>query len=114
ASTAVILVGGYGGLGIHTVLNIVKLFHNQFHNYVFVSIGVIDSVKLQGVEEVEKLQQETERSLREYVDLTRRLGYASDYRMSIGTEVVDEAEKLCSELSREFRNTVFFASKLVF
>jgi len=114
ASTAVILVGGYGGLGIHTVLNIVKLFHNQFKNYIFVSIGVIDSVKLTGVEEVERIRTETERSVKDYAELTRRLGFAADYRMAVGTEVMTEAERLCRELSHEFTGAVFFASKLAF
>jgi K+ transporter len=114
ASTAVILVGGYGGLGIHTLFNIVKLFHSQFRNYIFVSIGVIDSVTLTGIDEVDRLRDKTEKSLREYADLTRRLGYAADYRMSIGTEVISEAEKLCRTIAKEFPNSVFFASKLVF
>jgi len=114
ASTAIILVGGYGGLGIHTLLNIVKLFHSQFHNYIFVSVGVIDSVTLTGIEEVEKIRNKTEQSLKEYADLTRRLGFAADWRMSVGTEVISEAETLCRGMAKEFPNSVFFASKLVF
>jgi amino acid transporter len=112
--TAVILVGGYGGLGIHTVLNIVKLFPQHFKNYVYVSVGVIDSVKLKGVEEVDEIRAETKEALERYVDLTQRLGMASDFRMSIGTEVVAEAVKVCDELAKEFPKAVFFASKLVF
>lgn len=113
-STAIILVGGYGGLGIHTLLNIVKLFHHQFKNYIFVSVGVIDSVTLSGIEEVDRIRDKTEKALEEYADLTRRLGYAADWRMSIGTEVISEAEKLCRGMAKEFPNSVFFASKLVF
>src|SRR5208337_3965793 len=41
--TAAVLVTSYGGLGIHTVLGIHKTFPNYFQNFVFVSVGVIDS-----------------------------------------------------------------------
>jgi hypothetical protein len=57
---------------------------------------------------------QTEASLRDYADLTRRLGYAADWRMGIGTEVISEAETLCRDMAKEFPNSVFFASKLVF
>ncbi len=111
---AVILVGGYGGLGIHTLLNIIKLFPGHFKNFIFISVGVVDSVNLKGAAEVEVMRDETETSLKRYVELTQRLGMAADYRVSVGTEVVDEAEKLCKRLAREFPRAVFFASKLVF
>jgi hypothetical protein len=34
--------------------------------------------------------------------------------MTIGTEPVVEAEKICVELSRQYRQSVFFSAKLVF
>ena len=34
--------------------------------------------------------------------------------MSIGTEAVAEAEKLCMEVAREYPRALFFAGKLVF
>ncbi len=112
--TAVIMVGGYGGLGIHTLLNIIKLFPKHFKNFIFVSVGVLDSVKLKGAEEVEVMREETAQSLQRYVDLTQRLGIASAYEVSIGTEVVSEAEKVCNHVARAYPRAVFFASKLVF
>ena len=41
--TAAVLVAGYGGVGIHTVLSVLRLFPNDFKNFVFLSVGVIDS-----------------------------------------------------------------------
>jgi hypothetical protein len=81
---------------------------------VFLSVGVIDSATMKGVEEVEQLRAATEEGLRRYVDLAARLGLSADYRMSIGTEAVAEAEKLCIEVAREFPRAMFFAGKLVF
>ena len=112
--TAVLLVGSYSGLGIHQLLTIQRLFPGHYKNFVFLSVGVIDSATMKGVEEVETVRQQTEQSLRRYVDLSQRLGLAADYRMAIGTEAVAEAEKLCLEVGKEFPRAIFFAGKLVF
>jgi hypothetical protein len=112
--TAVLLVGAYSGLGIHQLLTIQRLFPGHYKNFVFVSVGVIDSATMKGVEEVEAVRAQTEKSLRRYVDLARRLGLVADYRMAIGTEAVAEAERLCLEVGREFPRAIFFAGKLVF
>ncbi len=112
--TAVMLVGAYSGLGIHALLTVQRLFPNHYKNFLFVSVGVIDSAAMKGVEEVEHVRQQTEESLKRYVDLARRLGLAADYRMAVGTEAVAEAEKLCQEVAKEFPRAIFFAGKLVF
>ena len=41
--TAVLLVNRYGGLGLHSLLNIVRQFPGYFHQVVFVAVAVIDS-----------------------------------------------------------------------
>ncbi|HEX7488550.1 MAG TPA: APC family permease, partial [Anaeromyxobacteraceae bacterium] len=112
--TAVLLVGSYSGLGIHQLLTIQRLFPGHYKNFVFLSVGVIDSATMKGVEEVETIREQTEQSLRRYVDLSQRLGLAADYRMAIGTEAVAEAEKLCLQVGKEFPRALFFAGKLVF
>ncbi len=114
APTAVLLVGGYGGLGIHALLSVQRLFPNHYKNYLFVSVGVIDSATMKGVEEVDHVRDHTRESLERYTDLARRLGLAADYRMAIGTEAVAEAEKLCLAVAKEFPRALFFAGKLVF
>ena len=112
--TAVLLVGSYSGLGIHQILTIQRLFPGTYKNLLFVSVGVIDSATMKGVEEVDELKRRTEEGLRRYVDLSGRLGLHADYRMSIGTEVVAEAERVSLEVAEEFPRAVFFAGKLIF
>jgi len=111
---AVLLVGGYGGLGVHQLLTVQRIFRGHYRQVLFASVGVIDAVAMKGVAEVDDLRQRTESSLRRYVDLAQRLGLKADYRLSIGTEAVAEAERLCLAVSREFPNAIFFAGKLVF
>src|SRR6267142_3960310 len=72
--TAVMLVGGFSGLGIHSLLTVMKLFPRYFHNVVFMSVGVVDSATFQGVEEVDRVQEQTEESLKKDVQLARGLG----------------------------------------
>ena len=60
APTAVVLVGGYGGLGVHCILAIQRLFPNYFKNFIFMSIGVIDTSSFKGVQGVEEVRRKTE------------------------------------------------------
>ena len=49
-----------------------------------------------------------------YLSLARSLGVPAAARMTVGTEAVEEAEKLCLEVAREFPQVVFFAGKMIF
>jgi hypothetical protein len=114
APTAVMLVGSYAGLGIHALLTVQRLFPGHFRNVIFLSVGVIDAATMKGVEEVDRVRERTEASLRQYVDLARGLGLAAGYRLSVATEALAEAERMALEVSREFPRSVFFAGKLIF
>jgi amino acid transporter len=112
--TAVLLVGSYGGLGVHQLLTVKRVFGAHFKNFVFVSVGVVDSAAMKGVEEVDRIRLRTETTLQQYVESAHRLGLAADYRVEVGTEAVAVAEQLCLEVARDFPRAVFFAGKLVF
>ncbi len=112
--TAVVLVGGYGGLGIHTILNIHRSFPGYFKRFVFISVGVVDSGAFKGEGEIEHLRARTGAELDNYVALARRFGFPATSRLAIGTDPVDEAERLCLAVSREFPRVVFFAGKVIF
>jgi amino acid transporter len=111
---AAILVGGYGGLGVHTMLNAIRFAPGHFKNLVFLSVGVVDSGNFKGAGAVDDLIAHTEASLANYVDLAQRLGMPSSSFMSIGTDAVDELERLCLEIAKRFPKVVFFAGQLVF
>src|SRR5262249_26310580 len=53
--------------------------------------------------------------LTRYVDFARnKLGWAADSDMAIGTEAVEELERLCREVHLRFPRSVFFAGQLIF
>jgi K+ transporter len=112
--TAVILVGGYGGLGIATLLGVLRQFRGHFKGVVFVSAGIVDSGAFKGQEEMEALRASVEATVHRYVDLARNLGLPAAFRYSVGTDAVEELERLCVAASKTFTDATFFAGKLVF
>jgi amino acid transporter len=112
--TAVILVDGYNGYGVHLLLNAIRNFPRFYHNYIFASAAIVDTGSFKGAEEIDALRESTEESLRKYVDLARRFGLTSDYRMEVGTEAVETASLLCQQLAKEYYRTTVFTGKLIF
>jgi len=114
APTACVLVPSYGGVGIHTVLNVFRAFPNHFANLVFVSVGVIDSGGFKGADGVAALDAETRAMLEKYGSLAAELGVPSTYKMAVGTDAVAEAEALCRQVMAEFPAVTFFGGKIIF
>jgi K+ transporter len=111
---AVMLVSGFSGLGVHTVLSVQTLFPKQYKSYVFVSVGVIDSAVFKGQAEVEALKRHTIEDLEKYVDFAHKLGFKAEYRFEIGTEAVQTVVELCEEVRKEFPRSIFYLGQLVF
>ncbi|HBF33094.1 TPA: amino acid transporter [Candidatus Sumerlaeota bacterium] len=113
-SCAVILVGGYSGIGIHTTMRVIRHFPGQFKSMVFLSVGVIDSGEFKGEGAVEALRDRTQKSLDRYVELAQKLGFPATSRVALGTDATEEAANLSITVGQEFPNAIFFAGKLVF
>jgi hypothetical protein len=113
--TAVVLAGGYGGLGLHTLLQIPRTFPGQFEQVMFVSAGVIDAGVFKGKDEIDAMNAKLEGDLDKYVTFARtHMGWAADHDHAIGTEAVTELDHLCREVALRFPRSVFFAGKLIF
>ena len=112
--TAIQLVGGYSGFGVHTFLNINKSFPGLYKNFIFISVAVVDQGLFKGEEGLDDLKKSVQESLVKYVDLARRLGFPAEYRMGVGTDVVDTATELCQKTGKEFPRSTVFTGKLAF
>lgn len=112
--TAVVLVGGYGSLGIQTVKSILTTFPGVYKNVIFASVGVIDSGVFKGEGTLVDLEQETKSMLSKYKALADKIGMPCDVRYVIGTEIVASASELCMAISSEFKETTFFTGKVIF
>jgi amino acid transporter len=112
--TAAVLVGSYGGVGIHTLLKILRSFPMHFRQIVFLSVAVVDSGEFKGEHGLDQLREKTEVMLRQYVELAGRLGLSASSRALVHTEVVTGAEQLCLEVVRDYAQVTFFAGSLLF
>lgn len=113
-TTAIQLVSGYSGFGVHTLLSIVTSFPKTYKNVIFVSVAVIDSGSFKGAEELRALEESAKAGLEQYVDLARRLGFAADYRLAVATDVVESAVDICRELGEVFPRSTVFTGQLTF
>jgi len=111
---AAVLVGEYGGVGLHTAMTAMAKFPRHFDGVVFVSVGVVDSKEFKGEGTVEALREHVETDLQKYVAFARNQGIPATYRYSIDTEAVEGAERLCLEVAAEFPRVTFFAGKVIF
>jgi hypothetical protein len=75
---------------------------------------VVDSGAFKGQDTIEELTRRTEDNLKKYVELANGLGVPSTYRFAIDTDAVDEVEKLCLAVAKDFPRTTFFAGKIIF
>ncbi len=114
APTAAILVNGFNGLGLATIVSLPRLFGHQFRNLVFVSVGEVDSGLFKSHEELQALEQSLVDDLEEYRKFAGNLGFHSEVRLGLGTDVVLELRRLCMQVAHEYPHSVFFAGKLVF
>lgn len=114
ASTAILMVNGYNGLGLHTMFSILKLFPDRFKNFLFVEAGTIDSGRFKGISAIQDLERLVKEDLEKYVDLARNLGFYSDCRYALNVDRLEALEGMCTDISKEFRDSVFFVGKLVF
>ncbi|MBK9375122.1 MAG: APC family permease [Holophagales bacterium] len=112
--TAVFLVSGFNGLGMHSFLNVQRYFPGYFKHCIFLSVGVVDSASFKGTRELENLRKETERDLVRYVDFARGNGLAAEHHLSVGTDLLDELVDLCLKVKGDWDRPIFFMSKLVF
>ena len=114
AKTAVVLVSGFNGLGMHTLLNVIRFFGNSFPNFVFFQAGVVDAGNFKGAGEVERLEQHVKAEVQRYIDFVKGQGYHAEGVWAVGADVVDELEKAAPRILKRFPQSVFFAGQLVF
>ncbi len=112
--TAVLLVNGFNGLGLHTLLAVVRMFPKVYQNFVFLQVGVVDAGSFKGAAEMDNLREHSRREVDHYVTFMRQQGFYAEAHFAVGTDVADEAAKLCEQVAQRFPQAQFFAGQLVF
>ncbi len=114
ARTAIVLVNGYNGLGLHTALHVPRAFGDAFRNVVFLQVGVVDAGNFKGATEIEALRAHTAREADRYVPWAQAHGYGATALTSIGHNAIDEIMRLAESAADRFPHRVFFAGQLLF
>ncbi len=114
APTAVLFVRNFGGLGIHSFLNIHRIFPSYFKNFVFISIGVVDWQSFKGAEEVKNLESHITDELKRYVRMANDFGFYAESIQSVDIDTLEAVEERCEEIQRQYSKAIFFVGKLVF
>ena len=113
AKTAVLLVNGYSGTGIHSLLSIFKFFGDTFKNFVFIEIGLIDAGVFKGVSDIEQLKIKINEDIQRYIDFMNNNGFFADGFTSTDLDVVAAIIKLIPEITSKYKNPIFFGGQIV-
>jgi amino acid transporter len=114
AKTAVLLVSGFNGTGLHTLLAIMRLFGNTFRNFVFLEIGQLDVGTFKGPQEIEHLQKRVQSDLDRYVSLMNKEGFYAEALWDIGVDTAELITRLVPTIVKKYPGAVFFGGKLLF
>jgi amino acid transporter len=114
ARTAVFLVNGFNGLGLHTLLAVVRMFPKVYQNFVFLQVGVLDAGNFKGAAEVDHLREHSRIEVERFVSYMSRRGFYAEGYYGLGTDIADEAARLCDTIAQKFPQATFFAGQLVF
>jgi len=112
--TAVVLVSGFNGVGLHTLLNIFRIFPGVYKNFVIVQVGVVDSGAFKGAGAVESLQEHIKADVDKYVNYIQSRGFFAEGICLIGVDVVQEISDGAQEILKKYPNANFFGGQLVF
>ncbi len=112
--TAIQLVNGYNGFGVHTFLTIIRSFPGLYKSFVFVSVAEVDVGSFKGSDAVQCLQGSACDALKKYVELARRLGFPAESRYDLGTDIVQTASRLVESVAKEYPKSTVFAGQSVF
>ncbi|MBL6750175.1 MAG: amino acid permease [Nevskia sp.] len=113
-ATAVFLVGGNRGAGMHMLQWVLRHFAGRFRNFVFVAIGEVDKQSYDSDRAIRSLQARIENSLRYFTSYCVSQGYASASYQAYGADPLEELTQLTLKVLDEFPDSVCFASKLMF
>jgi len=113
ARTAILLVNGYNGLGLHTALQIPRMFGDSFRNLVFFQVGAVDAGNFKGAAEIDALRAHTAAEAERYAAWARRHGYATATYTDIAHDVTDKVMTLARQAAEDFPQHVFFAGQLL-
>jgi len=112
--TAAFIVNDCVGSGMHALLWVLRLFPGVYKNFVFVSVGEVDSGKFGEKDQWQSMRRDFKQTLKHYVNYCHAHGLAATSYVAFGTDVVEKVSELTEKVTKDFPKVVFFSSKLIF
>ncbi len=112
--TAVIFIGDHQGVGVHTLLWVLRMFPGHFKNFIFIAAGIVDVESFRGNSALEEMQQEVNERLNYFVNYCQQRGLATASYATYGTDPAAQLTELAEKIAQQYLNSIFFASKLAF
>jgi len=112
--TAIIMIGKHRGVGMHSLLWVLRMFPNHFKNFIFLSVGVVDVESFSGKTALNEMQQEVDKMLAYFINYCHQHGLAAKAIAAFGTDPASKLTEISKDIIKEFPNSIFFANKLIF
>lgn len=114
APTAAIIVDQTFGSGMNCLLEIKKLFPGIFKNFIFVTVGEVDSNTFSEEKKWRDMRRKTKVILRKYRDYCHANGRFAKAYVGYGTDTVEKLTQLTDRVAKDYPNVLFFGTKFIF
>lgn len=114
APTAAIIVDQTFGSGMNCLLEIKKLFPGIFKNFIFVTVGEVDSNTFREEKRWQDMRRKTKVTLRKYKNYCNANGRFAKAYVGYGTDIVEKLTQLTDRVAKDYPNAVFFGTKFIF
>lgn len=112
--TAFFFLGKDPGVNMHTLLWVIRMFPDQFKNFIFLSAGVVDIESFQGRATLEEMKKQVNETLHYFVNYCQQEGLAAESYSIFGTDIIEQLTELAEKVTEKYPDNVFFASRIIF
>jgi amino acid transporter len=114
APTAAIIVDQTFGSGMNCLLEIKKLFPGVFKNFIFVTVGEVDSNTMKEEKRWRDMRRKTKSILNKYKNYCNANGRFAKAYIGYDTDVVEKLTQLTNRVTKDYPNVIFFGTKFIF
>ena len=114
APTAAIIVDQTFGSGMNCLIEIKKLFPGIFKNFIFVTVGEVDSNNFSEEKRWRDMRNKTKAILRKYKNYCNANGRFAKAYVGYGTDIIEKLTQITDRVSKDYPNAVFFGTKFIF
>ena len=111
--SAAIIVDQTFGSGMNCLLEIKKLFPGIFKNFIFVTVGEVDSNTFREEKKWRDMRRKTKSILRKYRNYCNSNGRFAKAYVGYSADVVEKFAQLTDRVNKDYPNAVFFGTKFI-